>query len=211
MEQYLEILQKCALFAGVPEAELPGLLAAAGAQIRRYGAETVLLQAGETAERFGIVLAGAAQLWKEDYQGNRALLARLEPGEPFAEVFACLGTPLTVTAEAAGETAVLWLPYVSIASRGGQLCENLLRSFAAKNLFLTGRIEHLSKRTLRQKALSYLSEQSLRAGSRSFRIPLNRQELADYLAADRSALSAVLSALRREGVLTFHKNRFTLL
>lgn len=211
MEQYLEILQKCALFAGVPEAELPGLLAAAGAQIRRYGAETVLLQAGETAGRFGIVLAGAAQLWKEDYQGNRALLARLEPGEPFAEVFACLGTPLTVTAEAAGETAVLWLPYVSIASRGGQLCENLLRSFAAKNLFLTGRIEHLSKRTLRQKALSYLSEQSLRAGSRSFRIPLNRQELADYLAADRSALSAVLSALRREGVLTFHKNRFTLL
>ena len=211
MEQYLEILQKCPLFAGVPEAELPGLLAAAGAQIRRYGTGSVLLQAGETAERFGIVLAGAAQLWKEDYQGNRALLARLEPGEPFAEVFACLGTPLTVTAEAAGETAVLWLPYVSIASRGGQLCENLLRSFAAKNLFLTGRIEHLSKRTLRQKALSYLSEQSLRAGSRSFRIPLNRQELADYLAADRSALSAVLSALRREGVLTFHKNRFTLL
>lgn len=211
MEQYLEILQKCPLFAGVPEAELPGLLAAAGAQIRRYGTGSVLLQAGETAGRFGIVLAGAAQLWKEDYQGNRALLARLEPGEPFAEVFACLGTPLTVTAEAAGETAVLWLPYVSIASRGGQLCENLLRSFAAKNLFLTGRIEHLSKRTLRQKALSYLSEQSLRAGSRSFRIPLNRQELADYLAADRSALSAVLSALRREGVLTFHKNRFTLL
>lgn len=211
MEQYLEILQKCPLFAGVPEAELPGLLAAAGAQIRRYGTGSVLLQAGETAERFGIVLAGAAQLWKEDYQGNRALLARLEPGEPFAEVFACLGTPLTVTAEAAGETAVLWLPYVSIASRGGQLCENLLRSFAAKNLFLTGRIEHLSKRTLRQKALSYLSEQSLRAGSRSFRIPLNRQELADYLAADRSALSAVLSSLREEGVLTFHKNRFTLL
>ena len=211
MEQYLEILQKCALFAGVPEAELPGLLAAAGAQIRRYGTGSVLLQAGETTGRFGIVLAGAAQLWKEDYQGNRALLARLEPGEPFAEVFACLGTPLTVTAEAAGETAVLWLPYVSIASRGGQLCENLLRSFAAKNLFLTGRIEHLSKRTLRQKALSYLSEQSLRAGSRSFRIPLNRQELADYLAADRSALSAVLSSLREEGVLTFHKNRFTLL
>ena len=211
MEQYLEILQKCPLFAGVPEAELPGLLAAAGAQIRRYGTGSVLLQAGETAERFGIVLAGAAQLWKEDYQGNRALLARLKPGEPFAEVFACLGTPLTVTAEAAGETAVLWLPYASIASRGGQLCENLLRSFAAKNLFLTGRIEHLSKRTLRQKALSYLSEQSLRAGSRSFRIPLTRQELADYLAADRSALSAVLSALRREGVLTFHKNRFTLL
>ena len=211
MEQYLEILQKCPLFAGVPEAELPGLLAAAGAQIRRYGTGSVLLQAGETAERFGIVLAGAAQLWKEDYQGNRALLARLEPGESFAEVFACLGTPLTVTAEAAGETAVLWLPYVSIASRGGQLCENLLRSFAAKNLFLTGRIEHLSKRTLRQKALSYLSEQSLRAGSRSFRIPLNRQELADYLAADRSALSAVLSSLREEGVLTFHKNRFTLL
>ena len=91
-----------------------------------------------------------------------------------------------------------------------RLVSNLVSSFAQKNIFLTGRIEHLSKRTLREKVLSYLSEQAHLCGTRSFVIPLDRQGLADYLAADRSALSAVLSKLRDEGILDFRKNDFTL-
>ena len=87
---------------------------------------------------------------------------------------------------------------------------NLVQILARRNIFLTGRIEHLSKRTLREKVLSYLSEQAMMKGCDTFCIPFNRQEFADYLAADRSALSAVLGKLRQEGVLEFQKNRFTL-
>ena len=81
---------------------------------------------------------------------------------------------------------------------------------SVKNVFLTERIEHLSQRTLREKLLSYLSNAAEKNGSDTVVIPLNRQELADYLAVDRSALSAVISALRSQGVIDAHKNRFTL-
>lgn len=103
----------------------------------------------------------------------------------------------------------------SCAKRGddpaAKVIINLTRLLARKNIFLTGRIEHLSRRTLREKVRSFLSEQAALAGSREFTISLNRQEMADYLASDRSALSAVLCRMRDEGIIAFHKNRFALL
>ena len=88
--------------------------------------------------------------------------------------------------------------------------ENLLRVLAQKNLFLTTKMAHLSKRTIREKVISYLSEESSRQGSLEFSIPFNRQQLADYLAAERSALSRELSRMQEEGLIAFHKNRFML-
>ena len=82
---------------------------------------------------------------------------------------------------------------------------------AGRNLALTRKMGHMARRTTRDKVLSFLSAQALRAGGPAFDIPLDRQQLADYLAVDRSALSAVLSRLRDEGVLEFHKNHFRLL
>ena len=92
----------------------------------------------------------------------------------------------------------------------GRLVENMMHILAEKNLFLANRVSHLSRRTLREKVLSYLGEQAAKQGSREFDIPFDRQKLADYLAADRSALSAVLGKLQREGVLTFRKHHFIL-
>ena len=87
----------------------------------------------------------------------------------------------------------------------------MLGLIASKNLMLTNKISHLVKRTTREKLLSYFSEQAERAGSSSFTIPYNRQELADYLSVDRSAMSTELGKLRDEGLLEFRKNEFTLL
>ena len=76
---------------------------------------------------------------------------------------------------------------------------------------LTGKMRHMARPTTREKLLSYLSAQAARAGGPEFDIPLDRQQLADYLAVDRSAMSAVLGKLRDEGVLEFRKNHFRLL
>ena len=92
-----------------------------------------------------------------------------------------------------------------------QLIRNLLSSMAQKNFFLNEKLSHVTQRTIRQKLLAYLSSEAARLGSRSFSIPYDRQQLADYLAVDRSALSAELSRLRRDGLLRCHKNNFTLL
>ena len=88
--------------------------------------------------------------------------------------------------------------------------KNMVKILANKNIFLNARIGHLSKRTLKEKVLSYLTGQARQHNSRSFTIPFNRQKMADYLAADRSALSAVLGKLKNEGILDFEKNRFTI-
>lgn len=205
------------LFRSVPPAEREGLLSCLQAREKRYKKGEFLLHAGDAAPYFGLVTGGAVRIVKEDWDGGVILLARIEPGELFAEAFAAAGLPLTVSAQAEAGAAVLWLDYRRVLSPCPSRCPshaalagNLLRILASKNVFLTGRIEHLSKKTLREKVLSYLAEQSIRQGSRHVFLPFDRQGLADYLAVDRSALSAVLGRLRDEGVLTFRKNEFTL-
>ena len=91
-----------------------------------------------------------------------------------------------------------------------RLMRNLLAVLAEKNLQFSEKLTYMTQRSTRQKLLSYLSAESLRRGAREFEIPFNRQQLADYLSVDRSALSGELSKLRGEGLLDYRKNKFTL-
>lgn len=174
-----------------------------------------LFTAGNPTRFFGLTIEGSLHIVKHTYEGNMVLVAELERGDIFAESFAFSSLPLTVSVHAASAARVFLIDSCRLLS--GEECpfrplllENMLRIFSRKNMFLTARIEHLSKRTLRERLLSYLGDMAEKAGSLSFSIPFDRQGLADYLAADRSALSAVLGRLRDEGVLSFYKNRFTL-
>ena len=183
----------------------------------RYHPNEILLRAGESSSFFGLVQEGSILITAEDLEGNATLLTRVGCGELFGEAFSVGGLPLGVSAQAGEESLVLWLdarrisfPCPEAYSAQRQLIENMLALLARKNIFLTQRIAHLSRRTLREKVLSYLAEECRRQGSCSIQIPFNRQELANYLAADRSALSSVLGKLRDEGMLTFYKNRFVL-
>lgn len=207
------------LFRGIPSEELNALLDCMGAARRRYWRGELILRRGDLAQRLGLVLSGAVHIVREDFWGNRTIVGLAESGEVFAESYACLGSePLEVSALAAVETEVLFLDAgraVAGCGRGcaaqAQLSRNLLALLAGRNLALTRKMGHMARRTTRDKVLSFLSAQALRAGGPAFDIPLDRQQLADYLAVDRSALSAVLSRLRDEGVLEFHKNHFRLL
>ena len=207
------------LFRGIPAAELGELLACMGAVCRHFRRGELILRRGDRAERLGLVLSGAVHIVKEDFWGNRTIVGLAEPGEVFAESYACLGSePLEVSVLAAADTEVLFLDAgraVTGCGRGcaahSQLSRNLLALLAGRNLALTRKMGHMARRTTRDKVLSCLSAQALRSGGPEFDIPLDRQQLADYLAVDRSALSAVLGKLRQEGVLTFQKNHFRLL
>ena len=218
MKQDWAILSQTPLFTGIPKEAMETVITDFSAVEKTYRKAEVVLLPGEIPTRFGIVLSGSVQISRVGFEGNTVLLAQLLPGEIFAEAFAFGGLPATVTAETAGAAAILWLKADGVAScakRGddpaAKVIINLTRLLARKNIFLTGRIEHLSRRTLREKVLSFLSEQAALAGSREFTMSLNRQEMADYLASDRSALSAVLCRMRDEGIIAFHKNRFALL
>ena len=167
----------------------------------------------------GIVLSGKVHIVREDYYGNRNIVAIVSTGEMFGEVFACAGTdlmPVSVFAEEISE--IMFIDLRSITTTCGQGCEfhgviirNLLRIVSEKNLILNRKIDFLSKRSTREKLLSYLSAQAKRTGSAEFSIPFNRQELADFLCVDRSAMSAELSKMSRDGLIRYEKSRFRLL
>ena len=217
MKNLNEIIFNNTLFYNISKEDIELLLKDLNAEKKHYLKNETIFYTDETIKDFGIVLSGTINIIKEDFDGNNTLLVQVKRGEMFAEAFVFGELPLTVLAEAAEETHVLWINYKNIFNGRHDnydsrfiFISNLMKAFAKKTVFLTRRIEHLSKRTIKEKVLSYLNEQSGRQKKHNFDIPLNRQELADYLSVDRSALSAVLSKLKDEGVIDFHKNNFKL-
>lgn len=197
------------LFAGA--GEVKGALARLGARAERFAKGARILHAGERCSKMGILLSGSAQIVREDANGDPVTVALVGEGELFAEAFACSGEPLSVSVTAREGAEVLWLDAAPLLSgQEPRLCANALRLFARKNVFLNERIRHLSRRSLEEKVLSYLRSVRSAAGRETFSVPFDRQGLADYLGCDRSALSAVLSKLKKRGALDFHKSTFRL-
>ena len=204
------------LFRDIPQEEMASLLSSMDARRRRFARGETVLRRGEPGDRMGLVLSGTVHIVKEDFWGDRTIVGLARSGEVFGEAYACLGGELLeVTVLADADTEVLFLdPSRALSSDrpgGHRFTRNLLALLAGRDLALTRKMGHMARRTTRDKLLSYLSAQALQAGRPEFDIPLDRQQLADYLAVDRSAMSAALGKLRDEGVLTFRKNHFRLL
>lgn len=219
MEEYFDILQRCTLFHGIAEADLATMLDCLGATVKRFCKKAFILSEGEPVRAIGILLTGAAQVERTDYFGNRSIVAGLEPAELFGESFACAGVDtMPVDVVATEDATVLFIecqrvtyPCCHACGFHQRMIYNLMRVVARKNLVFRQKIEITSKRTTREKLMTYLLVQAKKAGSNRFTIPYDRQQLADYLAVDRSGLSAEIGKLRREGVLTSERNQFTLL
>ncbi len=219
MKRYATILQKCGLFAGIDENQLLTMLSCLGATVRIYEKNQVILSEGDAAERIGVVLSGAVQIIRIDYYGNRSILTELQPAGMFGESFACADVArMPVDVVATEKSDVLFIDakrilHVCSSACGfhNQLIYNLMKLVATKNLIFHQKLEIISKRSTREKLMTYLMMQAKQQNSNSFTVLFDRQELADYLEVDRSGLSAELSKLRKEGVLECRKNHFTLL
>ena len=218
MKKYLSLLENTKLFQGIAKAELKDMLSCLSASKRTYQKGECVFSRGERITSVAMLLEGCIRIQKEDYWGNLSILSEISEGEIFGEVYACLGTDEILNdAVAVKESTVLFLDIdrvltvcPSACRFHGRLIRNMLSAMALKNKMLTQKLEHMSRRTTREKLLSYLSEQSLKAGSSSFDIPFNRQQLADFLSVDRSAMSNELCKMRDEGILLFDRNHFVL-
>ena len=213
----LSILAGCALFRGIPTAELPPLLRRLHAYTREFDKFQPIYRVGDLAHALCVLLSGSAAIERDDAWGHKTLLDRIAPGNVFAETYACVpGTPMMVSAVADAPAEVLFLPTETLLSPAAQdsahavLLRNLLDVTAQKNLLLTRKIFHTSPKSMRGKLLSYLSAQAVQCGSDTFDIPFDRQQLADYLGVDRSALSAELSRMQRDGLISYRKSHFVL-
>jgi len=218
MNEFSAVLRHSPLFLGIAPQDAENMLRCLGAIARHYPRGEIIFHVGDTLTSMGVVLSGTIRLEKEDYWGNRSILANVESGGIFGEVYVCApGKVLHVNAIAAAECEILFLDISRILKTCPSACpfhvrliRNLLQMMASKADLLNRKLEHLSKRTIREKLLSYFSDQAQSAHESSFTIPFNRQELADYLNVERSALSAELSRMQKDGLLTYRKNHFSL-
>ena len=207
------------LFAGIGQENMEGMLGCIGYHVRTFQKGEVIAFEEETINHVGVVLDGAVDMVKEDVWGNRTMLLRSYREDIFGETFACGEDSLSVvTFVAAQDCKVLFLSFCRVMHTCTHACvfhqtliENMVRIIARKNRELMRKIEVVSKKTLREKILAYLSIQAQNQGTRRFEVPLGRVEWAEYLCADRSALTRELARMKEEGLIDYHRNTFKIL
>jgi CRP-like cAMP-binding protein len=218
LEKYLPLLKKTALFEELREEDIGSMLKCLNAYQKEYKEGGMIWGEGETVGSVGIVLEGRVQVVREDVHGSRIILTEWGPGNLFAEAFAPAGIKeIPVSVFASVKSRILFLDFGRIITQcsahcvfHSQLIRNMMRVIARKNLILNQRIELLGKRSIREKLLSYFWAEQKSSKRTRIALPFNRNELADYLCVDRSAMSRVLGQMRREGIVSFKKNVFEL-
>ena len=212
-------LTQTSLFSGISQADLSNLLSCLAAVERRYSKGAVILAEGEPTQWMGLVLEGRAIISCADVWGKSSILGFAEPGAVFGEAYSCVpGEALLISVCAAEETRVLFLNVGKLLTVCGNACpfharliRNLLSISAGKNLQLSRRIFHTTPKSIRGRLQSFFSECAKKSGSLTFTLPFNRQQLADYLGVDRSAMSSELSKMQRDGLIQVQGGTITML
>ena len=214
-----EVMDRCALFDGIRSEDRVPMLSCLGAKVLSVGKNGYVFREGDPASFVGIVLEGCVQMVREDYYGNRSILARIGPAGLFGESFACGDVEaFPISVAAVEDSQVLLIDSRRITLTCSNACGfhnrmifNMLKVVANKNLVLNEKIEITSRRTTREKLMAYLLRQAKAAGSDTFTIPYDRQALVDYLEVERSAMAAEIGKLRKDGVLECERSTFRLI
>ena len=219
MEKYIKILKRTKLFSGVSEKEISAMLNCLQAKFVSYKKGEYVFRQGEHVNHISVLTEGKLLVQSDDFWGNRSIINVIGIGEMFGEAYASPESeaiPNDVIAEE--DSSVIFFDIHKILTVCPSACkfhsiviQNLFFAISDKNRKLVQKMGHMSKRTTRAKLISYLSDEARRQSKNTFTIPFNRQQLADFLSVDRSAMSNELCKMRDEGLISFNKNQFTLL
>lgn len=218
MKKYIPVLKRTQLFAGVGTDEIAAMLSCLQARLQTYKKGEYVLHQGEHLNTIMVLVEGSLHIQQDDYWGNRSIINSVGIGEMFGEAYvAPESSALLNDVVAVEDSAVIFFEVKRVIMTCSSACrfhamvvQNLFYAISERNRKLVQKLGHMSKRSTRGKLISYLSEEARRHNSGTFSIPFNRQQLADFLSVDRSAMSNELCKMRDEGLLTFEKNRFTL-
>ncbi len=213
-----QLLTKTNLFHGVREEEIKPMLSCLNAHEKSFKKNEIIYRAGDLIHEIGLVESGSVNIVVNFYWGDSHIFGHVEKGKIFAENYAAIpGKELMNDVVAAEDCEILFLNFSNLLNTCSSTCSfhqriihNLLKISAMKSIGMSSRMMHTAPKGMRNKLLSYLSEQSLINNNADFTIPFNRQQLADYLGVDRSAMSAELSRMQKDGLITYHKNEFHL-
>ena len=207
------------IFNGMTDGEIEAALKGLKASEKKYEKGEAIFLAGDTTSRMGLVLSGSVTIESNDVWGNRMILSHVEEGGFFAETYGLLGDEIMLVDVIANEDSeILFLTVKNLTSKVSdegtwviKAVSNLLSISAQKNLMLSGRSFHTSPKTIRDRVMSYLNSLYIKQKSREIVIPFDRQQLADYLNVERTALSKELGKMKDDGLIDFQKNHFHLM
>lgn len=218
MQGITNVLKDLRIFRNIKEEDLPSMLQCLGAYAKEFKRTEFIFMEGEEVDRIGVVLRGSVHMIKEDLWGAKSILAVIPIGGIFGESFACgeLDSS-TVSFLAATDCQILFLSFRKVLYSCSTSCvfhhkliENMVALIARKNVQLMETMEIIAKKTIRERILTYLSQEVQRNGTRYITSSMGRLELADYLCTDRSALTRELNKMKEEGILDYDKNTFYL-
>ncbi|MBR0435105.1 MAG: Crp/Fnr family transcriptional regulator [Lachnospiraceae bacterium] len=218
MKKYIEILKRTQLFSGVSDTEISAMLSCLQTKLLTFQKGDYVFREGERIDNITVLVKGKLLVQHDDFWGNRNIVNVIRVGEMFGEAYVAPESGSLLNDVIAEEdSAVIFFDVRRILTVCSTACrfhsmviQNLFFAISEKNRKLVQKIGHMSKRSTRAKLLSYLSEEAKRQNSSHFTIPFTRQQLADFLCVDRSAMSNELCKMRDEGLLQFDKNQFTL-
>ena len=211
-------IRNTVIFHGMSEKEISDALEGLKAVTRKYKKGTTILHAGSTTRRMGLVMEGGVTIENNDVWGNRTILSHVGKNQFFAETYGLLADePMLVDVVANEDCLILFLT-IGALNRNilkpeawtAKIMSNLLTISTHKNLTLSGRSFHTAPKTIRGRVMSYLNSVSIKKGSTKLDIPFDRQQMADYLNLERTALSKELRKMKDDGLIEFHKNHFHL-
>jgi CRP-like cAMP-binding protein len=211
-----DILKRSKLFSGMDESQISSVLKCTKSHIKTYPKGDFIFLADVSAPEISILLSGSAQIIKENIIGDSMIVGSLEAGDMFGETFACTGKEfIPVTVIATDNCEVIFIDADNIIQTSKSACEfhrqmisNLLRIIAEKNVLLNKKMSYITHKTIRGRLEAYFLDMIEQKKSFNFTIPYNRNELADYLCADRSALCRELTNMRKEGIINYAGNNF---
>lgn len=216
MEKYYDLICKTPFFNGIPNDKISDVLSEINANVVSFKKNKAIFYEG-TSFKAGIILLGEAEIRKQDYKGNNSIISTISVGQMFGEALCCTQKDIIPIGLFSGETCVVLLFDCEKITNEKEfayknvLLRNLLSIIAEKNLELRAKINILSKRTTREKIMAFLVSEAKKAGSREFDISFDRQQLADYLGVDRSAMSNEISKLCRDNVIKTSKSHFIII
>lgn len=219
MDKTAILLQNIPLFSGINKSEIAPMLKCLGSYKKKYDKGTYVFMAEDEIQNIGIVISGTIHMIKEDIWGNKSIIAAMTDGQLFGETFVCSNSlTATVSFITSTDCEVLFIPFHRVIKTCSNSCkhhhkliENMMIRIAEKNLMLIEKIDVTSKKSLREKILTYLSSQAQKKDQNRFSIPMGRIELADYLGVNRSALTRELSKMKEDGLIDYDKNTFYLI
>ena len=215
----IDFLMKLPIFYNLKNEEIINILNFFNYSKEDFEKNNFIFEIGKPISKIGIILSGEINIIKEDFWGNRNILNKFKSGEIFGEVFALAKvSPNNILVETSQNSKILFLNLTNFSidneNNSNEILKflsNIFKISLKKNILFTEKLEHITKKTIREKIISYLSTEALKNSSNSFFIKFDRQELADYLFVERSALSRELSSMKKDGLIEYNKNHFTLI